>query len=169
MSEVAALFQRLTHGVYVIGVGRGAEVNAFTAAWVMQVSFDPLLLALSINAGHASYRVLRQSRVFSVNVLPGERLDMAAHFGQPAAADKLGSTPWSPGETGVPLLLDAIAQFECRVVAEHEAGDHVLVLGQVCGGTLVDPAGEPLLYRDTGDMDGASRLFPDVLASAESS
>lgn len=47
--SVAALFQRLTQGVYLVGVSHGDRRNAFTAAWVMQVSFDPLLLALSIN------------------------------------------------------------------------------------------------------------------------
>ena len=46
--SVAALFQRLTQGVYVVGVA------PFTAAWVMQVSFDPLLLALGINPHHSS-------------------------------------------------------------------------------------------------------------------
>ena len=45
-SSIAALFRTLTQGVYVIGVARGEERNVFTAAWVMQVSFDPLLLAL---------------------------------------------------------------------------------------------------------------------------
>jgi flavin reductase (DIM6/NTAB) family NADH-FMN oxidoreductase RutF len=43
------LFQRLTQGVYVVGVAHEEARNAFTAAWVMQVSFDPLLLALSVN------------------------------------------------------------------------------------------------------------------------
>ena len=52
--SIAALFQRLTQGVYVVGVARGETRDAFTAAWVMQVSYDPLLLALSINANHSS-------------------------------------------------------------------------------------------------------------------
>ena len=58
--SVAALFQRLTQGVYVVGVAHGEVRNAFTAAWVMQVSFDPLLLALSINPHHSSYGLLRE-------------------------------------------------------------------------------------------------------------
>jgi len=41
--SLAALFQRLTQGVYVVGVAYGEARNAFTAAWVMQVSFNPLL------------------------------------------------------------------------------------------------------------------------------
>src|SRR5680860_945730 len=67
--SIAALFQRLTQGVYVVGVAHGEVRNAFTAAWVMQVSFDPLLLALSINPHHSSYGLLKEGRAFSVNVL----------------------------------------------------------------------------------------------------
>jgi hypothetical protein len=36
----------------------------------------------------------------------------------------------------------------------------VLVLGRVIAGALLKPATEPLSYRDTGDMDGASSLLP---------
>ncbi len=93
MSETtAALFQRVTKGVYVIGVAHLDTRNAFTAAWVMQVSFDPLLLALSINPHHSSYRLLREGRSFSVNVLNKRQLDLAEHYGQPARTDKLVST-----------------------------------------------------------------------------
>jgi len=58
--SVAALFQRLTQGVYLVGVTHGEVRNAFTAAWVMQVSYDPLLLALSINPNHSSYLLLKK-------------------------------------------------------------------------------------------------------------
>jgi len=83
--SVAALFQRLTQGVYVVGVAHGEVRNAFTAAWVMQVSFDPLLMALSISPHHSSYRLLKEGRAFSVNVLKKGQLDLAEHYGQPAA------------------------------------------------------------------------------------
>jgi flavin reductase (DIM6/NTAB) family NADH-FMN oxidoreductase RutF len=66
--SLATLFKRLTQGVYVIGVAHEEVRNGFTAAWVMQVSFDPLLLALSINPHHSSYRLLKEGGAFSVNV-----------------------------------------------------------------------------------------------------
>ena len=128
--SIAALFQRLTQGVYVVGVAHGQARNAFTAAWVMQVSFDPLLLALSINPQHSSYALLKQGGAFSVNVLKKGQLDLAAHFGRPARADKLASIEWTEGRTGAPLLQGCLAWFECRLVSEHPAGDHVLVLGK---------------------------------------
>jgi flavin reductase (DIM6/NTAB) family NADH-FMN oxidoreductase RutF len=79
--SIAALFQRLTQGVYVVGVAHGELRNAFTAAWVMQVSFDPLRLALSINPHHSSYRLLKEGQAFSVNVLKKGQLELAAHYG----------------------------------------------------------------------------------------
>src|SRR5712692_4190043 len=86
-ASIAALFQRLTQGVYVVGVAHGEVRNAFTAAWVMQVSFDPLLLALSINPHHSSYGLLKESRAFSVNVLKKGQLELAAHYGRSAGPD----------------------------------------------------------------------------------
>ena len=50
--------------------------NAFTAAWVMQVSYNPLLLALSINPSHSSYLLLKDGQSFSVNVLKKDQLNL---------------------------------------------------------------------------------------------
>ena len=155
---IAQLCQRLTQGVYVIGVAHGKARNAFTAAWVMQVSFDPLLLALSINPDHSSYALLKESGAFSVNVLKEDQLDLAAHYGQPRSADKLVDADWTMGRLEVPLLRTGLAWFECEVLNAHPAGDLVLTVGKVVGGKLLDPGAEPLTYRQTGDLDGASKI-----------
>ena len=160
--SIAALFQRLTQGVYVVGVAHEEVRNAFTAAWVMQVSFDPLLLALSINPHHSSYGLLKEGRAFSVNVLKKGQLELAEHYGRPASADKLVLTEWTTDRIGLPLLREALAWFECHAVGEYPAGDHMLVLGKVVNGKLLDSAAEPMSYRQTGAMDGAVGLFPDI-------
>jgi flavin reductase (DIM6/NTAB) family NADH-FMN oxidoreductase RutF len=43
MTEIATLFHQLTLGVYVVGVANAGQRDGFTATWVMQVSFGPLL------------------------------------------------------------------------------------------------------------------------------
>jgi flavin reductase (DIM6/NTAB) family NADH-FMN oxidoreductase RutF len=161
--SIAALFQRLTQGVYVVGVAHGEARNAFTAAWVMQVSYDPLLLALSINPNHSSYPLLKEGRSFSVNVLKKGQLDLADYYGRPARTDKLALTDLTTDHTGLPLLREAVAWFECQLVSEHPAGDHVLVLGKVIDGKLLDSEAELMCYRQTGQMDGAASLYPDAL------
>jgi flavin reductase (DIM6/NTAB) family NADH-FMN oxidoreductase RutF len=161
--DVSEWVKRITTGVYVVGATADQKQNAFTAAWVMPASFQPLLLVVSINPHHSSYAMIKASGVFSINVLGTDQLDLAAHFGAPAVIDKLAGVAWSSGKTGAPLLNGVVAHFECEVFGESPAGDHVLVLGRVIGGSLLRPAGEPLSYRDTGDMDGASSLFPTSL------
>jgi flavin reductase (DIM6/NTAB) family NADH-FMN oxidoreductase RutF len=166
--SIAALFECLTQGVYVVGVAHGEARNAFTAAWVMQVSYDPLLLALSINPEHSSYALLEESRAFSVNVLKKGQLDLAARFGRSHSPNnldspnKLTSTEWTADRFGLPLLGEALAWFGCRVASEHPAGDHRLVVGKVFDGKLLDAKAEPMSYRETGTIDGAVALFPDV-------
>ncbi len=161
--SIAALFQRLTQGVYVVSVAHGEVRNAFTAAWVMQVSFDPLLLALSINPDHSSYGLLKEAQAFSVNVLKKGQLELAAYYGRPAGPDKLALGQWTMGRRA-PLLLESLAWFECQVVGEHPGGDHVLVLGKVIDGKLLDSKAEPMVYRETGAMDSASALFADAFS-----
>ena len=77
MNEV---FKQLSHGVYVIAVSDGIHHNAFTAAWVMQVSFEPPLLAISINPAHYSYALLQAGGVCTVNVLGENQLSIAEHW-----------------------------------------------------------------------------------------
>lgn len=69
MNEIAELVRRLSLGVYVVGVAHGDQRNAFTAAWVMPASFDPPLLALSLNPLNVSADLLHARRVFTVSVL----------------------------------------------------------------------------------------------------
>jgi len=124
--SIAALFQRLTQGVYVVGVAHADVRNAFTAASVMQVSFDPLLLALSINPYHSSYGLLREGRAFSVNVLKKGQLDLAARYGGGLPRQQIGLMEQRTGRSGVPLSASLTlswhspgrhAPFHCRMLA----------------------------------------------------
>jgi flavin reductase (DIM6/NTAB) family NADH-FMN oxidoreductase RutF len=165
MSKVAELFHRLTFGVYVVGVADGSRRDGFTAAWVIQASFDPLLLALSINPSNASYELLHTGRSFTVNVLKREQLDLARRFGTRTGRDedKLAGIPWRPGRRGAPILVEALAYFDCELAGSMPAGDHQLVLGRVTDGQLLDHRSVPLAYADTGDMDGSGALYPSTL------
>ncbi|HYA50514.1 MAG TPA: flavin reductase family protein [Streptosporangiaceae bacterium] len=161
-NDLAALFRRLTLGVYVVGVAHGERRNAFTAAWITQVSFDPLLLALSISPRSASYPLLSESGAFAVTVLKAHQIELARRLGTPApkGRDKLAGIQWQPGRSGAPIVPDGLAWFECEVTARLPAGDHVLVLGRVVDGRLLDADAAPLIYQSTGDMDGSAALYP---------
>ena len=109
-----ALFKQISHGVYVIGVTDGTHQNAFTAAWAMQVSFNPLLLAISINPEHYSYQLLQAGGVCTVNVLGQKHYAIAEHFGR-SANDKMIGFQWQKDKTGAPILSESLAYFDCQV------------------------------------------------------
>lgn len=162
MNEIEALFRCLSVGVYVVGAAHNEHRDAFTAAWVVQVSYDPLLVALSINPEHASYPLVTRGGAFTVNVLKQGQLELARRFGTRSGRehDKLAGVRWHPGRSGAPVLDDALAYFDCEVTARHPSGDHALVLGRVIDGRVIDPNGVPMAYAETGDMDGSSALYP---------
>ena len=163
--DVAALFRRLTLGVYAVGVTDGQRRDAFTAAWIMQASFNPLMLAVSINPANASYELLHATGGFTVNVLKQEQLELARRLGTRSGRDedKLAGIPFRPGRLGSPILEEALAYFECELMGRTRAGDHELVLGKVVDGKILDRDATPLTYAETGDMDGSSALYPRKL------
>jgi flavin reductase (DIM6/NTAB) family NADH-FMN oxidoreductase RutF len=163
------LFRRLTNGLYVVGAAHGEQRDAFTAAWLTQVSFDPLLVALSINPSHASFPILVAAGAFAVSILSHGQLELARHFGTQSgrAVDKLAGQRWQPALEGAPVLLDALGYLECRIAGRYPAGDHQLVLGQVVGGRLFAPAAVPMTYAETGDLDGGAELYPSTFQRGE--
>ena len=144
--------RKIPHGVYIIGVKHGEQVNAFTGTWVTQVSFTPPLVALGIKKDSHSFEMIKQGQVFSVNLLGKDQKSVAEHFVKPASVigEKLKGVRYRAGKTGAPILEDAIAYFECEVrELANDRGDHAVVIGEVveAGVHRDEPA---LTLMDTG-------------------
>jgi flavin reductase (DIM6/NTAB) family NADH-FMN oxidoreductase RutF len=156
------LFRRLTTGLYVVSAEHGGAEGAFTAAWITQVAFTPLLLAISVNPGNATWTLMWASRRCAINVLPSGELDLARHFGTRSGrqADKLAGQRVRRRVSAPPLLDAAVAWLDCRITDEMRVGDHVLVVAEVTGGDVLDAAATPMRYDETGNMDRSARLFP---------
>ena len=165
--EVADFMQTISTGVYVVGVSDGRMTNAFTASSVVPVSFKPVMVAIAVGNEHASRPLLHGGRAFTISVLKRSQVDLASHFGTVSGrnANKLSEVRWRPGLSGAPILVDALAYVECELASLVSAGDHELALGRVIDGAVLAP-GEPLLYRDTRNLDGARELYPPQMADA---
>lgn len=144
--------RKIPHGVYVVGVKQDAQLNAFTATWLTQVSFTPPLVAVGIKKDSHSFEMIKQGRVFSVNLLGKNQKSVAEHFVKPArvVGEKLNEVRHRIGKTGAPVLEEAIAYVECEVrEIANERGDHAVVIGEVveAGVHRDEPA---LTLLDTG-------------------
>ena len=144
--------RKIPHGVYIIGLKQDAQLNAFTATWLTQVSFTPPLVALGIRKDSHSFEMIKVGRVFSVNLLGKDQKAIAEHFVKPATVvgEKLKEVRHRVGKTGAPVLEEAIAYFECEVrEIANEHGDHAIIIGEVvdAGVHKDEPA---LTLMDTG-------------------
>jgi len=164
--QVADFMQTISTGVYVIGVCDGKRTNAFTASSVVPVSFKPVIVAVAVGLEHVSRELLQAGRAFTINVLKRDQIAIASHFGTVSGRDanKLAEMRWRPGLSGAPVLLDALAYIECELANLVASGDHELALGRVVDGSVFAPEEQPLLYRDTHNLDGARELHPARLA-----
>jgi flavin reductase (DIM6/NTAB) family NADH-FMN oxidoreductase RutF len=145
MESFAQVMQRFPLPVVVVTVGRGGAENALTVSWIAPVSFDPPQIMFAADRHHYSVDFLRSTKNFAVSVLRGGQQRLAAHFARQSMAgeDKLDGARTRESTTGAAILTDALSYLDCEVVALHEAGDHLLVVGQVVDcGVLND--GEPL-------------------------
>jgi flavin reductase (DIM6/NTAB) family NADH-FMN oxidoreductase RutF len=142
-----------TYGLYAIGVRRDEAVNAFTANWLTQISFDPPLVALSVEQEAWSWPVIEATGVFTINILASGQRDLAGQLGKSRhrVGDKLAAIPWRAAPlTGCPVLhAHALAFVECHLADFHPGGDSWLVVAEVINAEMLRQ-GKPLSMRETG-------------------
>jgi flavin reductase (DIM6/NTAB) family NADH-FMN oxidoreductase RutF len=103
----------------------GVTANSFTS-----VSMTPPLVSWCLRNDSFSLPAFRRARRFAINILGSSHVDLCRRFATAGSSKWCGLTP-KRGIDGCPLLSEAIATVECRLVAEHEAGDHSILVGEV--------------------------------------
>lgn len=128
------VLRKFTYGLYVVTVVDGEDVNAFTANWLTQVSFEPPMVAFAMENDSRSIHMIGRAGAFAVNVVPEGGRDLAAMMGKSSQQDpdKLADVPYRRGPvTGSPILPTSAGWIECRLVTSTPAGDHTLLVGEV--------------------------------------
>ena len=134
--------QFCTGVVIVAGLEEG-RLAGFAAQSFVSLSLEPPLVAICPARTSTSWPRIREAGRFSVNMLAADQQEVSDVFAQAGKAADIG---WATNAAGVPILDDAIAYVECRVTAEHPAGDHTMVIGEVLGFGTLRPDAKPLLY-----------------------
>jgi flavin reductase len=155
-----AAMSRLATGVTVVTARRGERHELMTANAVTSVSLRPALLLVSVATEAHWLAAVRVSGRFAVNVLAREHEPLArwcADRARHEEPDRAHDHDVVVSPSGLLMLLGALAVAECRVYAEHPAGDHVLVIGEVDQVQVPESTREPLLFFDRDFRAGFSR------------
>jgi flavin reductase (DIM6/NTAB) family NADH-FMN oxidoreductase RutF len=119
-------------GLAVLSVEQDGERLGLTVGSLVSLSLEPPLVGVGVSRQAAMHELLRGAGRFGLSLLAADQAAVAQHFarGVPPIALWHGVASHD-GETGVPLIDDALGWIECRVDAEHATGDHTLFVGEV--------------------------------------
>jgi flavin reductase (DIM6/NTAB) family NADH-FMN oxidoreductase RutF len=164
-SDVESVMLAFEYGVHVVGSkSNDGTLNVMLADWVMQVSFKPRMVAVSLEDDSRTLRYVREVGRFTVNLLHDDGAEIARHVVMPAEGskimgrsarttgvdrDKLEGLDYSLDQRGLPTLDSALGWITCDVREMVEAGGHVVVFGEVVDGKM-QRSGEMLIERDLG-------------------
>jgi flavin reductase (DIM6/NTAB) family NADH-FMN oxidoreductase RutF len=131
--HLAEALVALTTGIYVLTVRAGERQHGMSSSWATQVSGEPVLVMAAVDRQHFTHQLLLDSGAFALNIVGAQSKHLEDYFysAQSRRADNLAPFALETGVTGTPLLRDALAALECRVVSTHVAGDHRLFVGEV--------------------------------------
>ncbi|HEU0163797.1 MAG TPA: flavin reductase family protein [Thermomicrobiales bacterium] len=149
------VLREFTYGLYAVSAIHDGERGIFTANWLSQVSFDPLLVAVSIERESSTLPLIEASGRFAVATFRSDQRDLAAALGKPKvrAGDKFAALDLEIVETasGIPVPGNLLGYVECALVSVTGAGDSVVVIGAVTEvRSLAEEDAAPLTMREAG-------------------
>ena len=135
-SEVDPFYFHYPAGATIVTSHARGRDNAMAVAWHTAVSHDPSYYAVSISPKRFSHGLIMESGEFAVNFMPYEKGDLVALVAGCSGRDvdkfpkfQISASPGT--RVKAPVLTDAFAAYECRIVGRHPYGDHDLFVGEV--------------------------------------
>lgn len=146
------------YALYLLGARRAEpkgpeDLHAYVVSWVTQCSFKPPMLVVAMQKGSHGLALVKESRVFTLNVLGADQKALAQKFFKDLERTDghFSGHPYALGKhTGCPMFAELPATIECAVdtMVEHE-NDHALVLARVLDAVHRHDA-KPLTHAETG-------------------
>ncbi len=116
-------------GVTVVTCKTPQGPACITANSFSSISLDPALVMWAIGSGARRFPLFADAEDFAIHVLAADQSELCRAASKEAFA--LKEIPHGNNMAGVPLIEGCLARFECKRSACHEAGDHVIVVGEV--------------------------------------
>lgn len=116
--------------------GNNGENNIITIAWAGTICTNPPMVSISVRPERYSYRMLRETGEFVINLTTKELAFAADYCGVKSGRDvdkfrKMKLTPIPADEVKAPMIKESPINIECRVTEVKELGSHHMFLAQV--------------------------------------
>lgn len=145
IEEVGKFYHHYPAVAAVVTARFGEKANAMAAAWHSSLSREPPLYGVAISPKRFTHDLILEAGEFGVNFLPFDRAGIIAAVGGSTGreVDKFEAfkiAEEKPVLTSAPILAEAYAAYECKLVNHHTFGDHTWFVGQILRVHLLEEA-----------------------------
>ncbi|MGI0072349.1 MAG: flavin reductase family protein [Nitrosotalea sp.] len=126
--------------------------NVMAAEWTMQISYNPMLIAVSIHEGATTLKNIKETKEFGVNVSSEKQTTAVSISGgySRKEVDKLSILDSfiliKSKKIKSPLIAGCVINAECKLFTTKRIGDHTMIVGKVVS-IKYDKTKKPLVYH----------------------
>jgi flavin reductase (DIM6/NTAB) family NADH-FMN oxidoreductase RutF len=165
-ASVGEFYQHYPKVAAILTVNAGGKKNAMAAAWHSAISYKPPLYGVAVSPKRYTYKLIVESGEFGINFMPFEAAELIASVGGSGGSEmdkfhKFNVTEEKPLKTTVPILREAYAAYECKLVDHKIYGDHAWMVGEIVAVHFTDD-----FFTAKGTLD-VSKLNPALYLGAE--
>jgi len=147
------------HTVLVSCAGKNRKSNIITIAWVMPTSMHPPLVAVSIAPRRHSYKLIRETKEFVVNIPTMDILTETLFCGRKSGKiynkfKETGLTAARARKVKSPIIKECVAHLECKLHSQFKTGDHTIFVGEI-----VEAYADKEAFTDKYDLEKARMIF----------
>ena len=143
------VLHNIGYGMYIVASNKGDSLNGQIANAVIQITNDPVTVAVSINKQNLTHEFIEKSGKFSVSILSEDTpLNFIGKFGFKSGRkeDKFKEIEFKKLSSGCPAVLDySLGYFDAKVINKLDCGTHTLFLGEMIESGILK-TGTPMTY-----------------------
>jgi len=161
--------KRLTSTGCILTSAHAGRADACFVGFVAPCSMAPVRLLVCTSHENLTHELVERSGVLALHPVGRGQEGWVRHFGMQTGreVDKLADVRWRPGVTGAPILDDALAYLEGRVLDSLVCGDHTARLVEPVAAAIRDAERPPLtmfevlaLGLDQDEVPDPPPLYP---------
>jgi flavin reductase (DIM6/NTAB) family NADH-FMN oxidoreductase RutF len=146
--QLGAALGRVPSGLFILTARRGDAETAMLTSWVQQCSLKPPLVSVAVRRDRPIAPWLTDGSTFVLNILEDGQTEMVAHFGRgfPLGTPAFEEIDLERTDDSTPILSEALAYLQCRVIGRTAAADHDVLIAEVIAGRMLSDDGRPMIH-----------------------
>lgn len=126
------VLKKLSYGMYIVGANDNKNVGCVVNT-IVQITSDPIVVAVSINHNNYTNEVIKKTNMFSVSILDEDaKVDLIGTFGYKSSrdTDKYQNVDYEIVDN-LPVIKNTCGNMICKVINKIETTTHTIFLAEV--------------------------------------